>query len=234
MKQYLEMLPVGKLTRHPQAQRPSQLKKWTRRVGEWKDARVGELTVVSNGNGGYWVLDGGHRAERANELFGPTHRLPCIVWPGQLSAEQAADLFLYENVDKLGVSGPIQHKVAITASRPEALAVQKARETLPSQTAALKALYTMLRKHGPRVLQQTADVCARIWPRSSIPAVVLSGVAMYLCESDPQNLIAHEKNLRANGGAYMLAERAKTAQARHGGKGKVGAHVCAILRRKCG
>lgn len=174
-------LEAGRIKRHPDVQRASPLRRWLARVGAFDLAKAGEINVVSDGNGGWYAVDGATRVEACNDSkkYGPGTVLRCKVWGnGRVpTPAEIAGLFNTLNVDRTEVSAGIKFRTTLIEGRPEALAAQECIAALGSKFRSTTGIWSLVLRHGVPAMRATVEEIARIWGTDyHIPMQVVTAV----------------------------------------------------------
>jgi hypothetical protein len=130
----------------------------------------GVLVATDNGDGTYCLIDGQHRAEAARQ-HPDVHSVPVLVIDEMTLVEQA-QAFVAINQNRQNLSALQLHHAAVRAGDPHAVEIDKickecgvlipnnnfsSRNIKPGQTLAVKALSTILKKHGADILRKTLN-----------------------------------------------------------------------------
>lgn len=217
-------VPLSLIIRHPEAQRPSTLDRLRKKAGEYDANKAGFPRLVPNGQK-FYAVTGATRTEWAGESGMST--TPAEVWPEEMSVGGMAAFFLDELVH-VQPGGRMVQKIGEVALKPIALAVKEARARYLGSANIVGAFRTIYqKKNGPALIRRTVDELQRLWPDAQFGTVSASVVAgMCIVLENKQKPANKWKGL----GPQVLLEKARTRQARQGGKGSVAAHVAAVLR----
>lgn len=228
----LMMVPVGKIVRHPTAQRPAQPKKYLKKIGgEWEADKAGVAILSRDGNGGFLAIDRAHGIEQAQLVMGPRWKMPALVYQEPLSEEQAAALFVSTD-NGLKISTGVKHDISIKAKDGEAVFVESQRIRLP-RCRTVGAFYTALNAHGEAVLKQTVDMALKIWgAQSDFPGSLIAGLAQFAAEAkNAAEVNAATKRIKGRKKTTsQWLDRARTRQAQHGGHGNLPGHLRTLFR----
>lgn len=228
----LQTIPVGKIKRHPTAQRAPQPKRWEAKVGPWDRNKIGVVVLCRNGNGEYYAIEGAHRVEKAQATEGPSFKIPALVYDGVLDEQQGATVFRALST-KLDISTGVGHTINIKARDADAIFIEEQRIRLP-RCRTVGAFYTILKQHGRVVLKQTVDIGIRVWgQQADFPGSFLSGLARYVDEAKPSGsaLTATIKRWKTGKRSPpQWLDRARLRRAQYGGNGSLSEHLRVLLR----
>lgn len=234
-KRKLMMVPVGKIKRHPECQRKSQIKKYLNKIERdgdvWSPDKLGVAILSSDGNGGYFAHDRGHGIEQAQKVMGLRWEIPALVYQGVLSKQQASDIFVSHNRG-LAVSTGVSHGQYVMAHNPNATFVELQRLRLP-RTRTVGAFYTILRTHGRKVLEDTVTLALKVWgEQSEFPGTFIVGLARFVDETKtPADIAAAAKRWqRKKCSTGQWLDRARIRRAQSGGRGTLPDHLRVVLR----
>lgn len=154
-------------------------------VADFDPDKFGTL-VVSERDGIYWVVDGGHRRTALSRMGYDDQSVQCWVYHG-LSETEEADLFLDLNNSR-PVSGMDKFKVAVVAGREEEcdvdrivraadLSVGNSRLASVTCPAALLKVYTA---GGPQVLATTLCVLRDAYGTPGLSAKMIEGMGLFV------------------------------------------------------
>ncbi len=152
---------------------------WARSIAtEFDPDKFHPLTVSARDNG-YAVIDGQHRLAAVTLLGWSNQLMPCLVYRG-MTIESEAELFATQS-DRRRLSRHDLHRAAVTAQRPEAVAVENAivsagyrtapvRSKNPDAIDAISAAYTCCERGSPELFAQILMTLRQTWrPRDWQP-----------------------------------------------------------------
>lgn len=170
-----------------EAQRPIKQRRVSKMVQEMDPDAFGVLTVAMLKDGSFHIIDGQHRHAAVVQLWGPNERVPCQVIEGCDTPQEAAELWLTMNIDRSKPSAYESFRVAVTAKKPDAVAVYDIVEASPYSIGyggilAVGSLLACYRAHGAKGLEWVLDTINKTWgdSRDATQAGLIQGyTALY-------------------------------------------------------
>jgi hypothetical protein len=224
----LEWVRVSEMRISPKAQRghnkPGAQALIEEIVSNFDPDKLGALTV-SEREGTFWVVDGGHRWNALMKMGYEDQLIQCWTYHG-LSEKQEADLFLDLNNVRV-VSGMDKFKVAVVAgrstecqidaiARAEGLSIGTYRgETSIQCVGALTKVYE---NGGTKVLERTLQIIRDAYGKAGFSARVVEGIGMFVAtyenSFDQAQLVS--KLSQKLGGVSGLINQAQVTRATYG------------------
>lgn len=181
----------------PDAQRPFNRKRAEQIAAEFDpDKFMPPKVTLPNGNGIYHICEGQHRTAAARIYLGDdTQKILCLMADADTPA-RAAEIFLGINTDVDPVNKIAKFRVAVTAKRPDEVAIDlivrhngyrvdgsHSQDTIGA-VDALKFVYNK----GKRTLERTLHTLRQTWGGDSnaVVAVLLRGYGALICEYSEQ------------------------------------------------
>lgn len=205
---------------HPKVQRKFQ-QNWAQQIHDQFDIdKLGELAVVKNGDGKYYVFDGQHRLWATKKKMGDTQIIPCLVYHDMPLSRQA-ELFLGRNNAK-GVKIYDKYQQGILAGRASEMDIDAIVKELglkvginkhPRTIMAVGALMQAYSKYGRTNLKATLSILNQAWgtDKDAFDNVLIRGMSMFLkrywhdkSKMDPESLV--HKLQRLAGPAGMIGK----------------------------
>lgn len=224
----LEWVRVSEMRVSPKAQRahnkPGAMALIEEIVSNFDPDKLGTLTV-SERDGTFWVVDGGHRMNALIKMGYEDQMVQCWAYHG-LTEEQEADLFLdLNNVRTVSVMD--KFKVAVVAGRPietqidaiarqEGLSIGTYRGETSIQCAG--ALMRVYQNGGTKVLERTLQIVRDAYGKAGFVARVVEGIGMFVATYentfDQDRLVG--KLSQKMGGVNGLINQAQVTRATYG------------------
>jgi hypothetical protein len=223
----LEWVRVSDLRISPRAQRDHSLRGAQKLIeeiaGDFDPDKFGTLTV-SERNGTYWVVDGGHRRTALSRMGYEDQMVQCWVYHG-LSEQEEADLFLDLNNVRV-VSGMDKFKVAVIAGRDVEVDIDRIVKAAGlsiggrsgTSVRCIGALTRVYEANGPQVLADTLCVLRDAYGAPGFASKVVEGVGMFI-GSYTNRFDEHRLKSRLSrklGGVNGLLGRAEQIKSSHG------------------
>lgn len=198
--------------------------------------KLGMLTV-SERDGVYWVVDGGHRLNALLKMGYEDQMIQCWVYTGK-DEESEADLFLDLNNVRV-VSAMDKFKVAVVAGRPMESHVDEIARTeglsigtheSSTSIRCVSALLKVYEAGGPKVLERTLQIVRDAYGRAGFRARVVEGVGMFVAayENTFDQPRAVSKLARKMGGVNGLVNQAAVVRATYGVSTAVGVAAAVV------
>jgi hypothetical protein len=185
--------------------------------------KFGTLTV-SERDGTYWVVDGGHRRTSLKVMGYEDQKVQCWTYHG-LTEEQEAELFLDLN-NVRPVNAMDKFKVAVVAGREPEVAIDKLVRSLglavgTGRTGTIRCSNALLRVHdngGLKVLDTTLQIVRDAYGDPGFGSKVVEGIGLFVATYegvfDVDRLAS--KLSRKLGGVNGLLGRAEQIKSSHG------------------
>lgn len=224
----LESLPIAKMRVSTRAQRqhnkPGAIALIEEIAANFDPDKLGALTV-SERDGVYWVVDGGHRLKALIRMGYEDQQTDCWVYRG-LTEKQEADLFLDLNNVRV-VSGMDKFKVAVVAGRAEESQIDaivkelglsigtNSTETSIHCIGAIQKVYSF---GGTKVLEKTLRIVRDAYGKPGFASRIVEGVGLVVANyentfSEDQMVAKLSKKL---GGVNGLMNQAAVTRATYG------------------
>lgn len=226
----LEWVRVSDMRVSPKAQRdhssPGAMKLIEQIAAEFDPDRLGTITV-SERDGVYWVVDGGHRRAALIKIGYEDQLVQCWCYHG-LTEEQEADLFLDLNNVRV-VSVMDKFKVAVIAGRgveneiadvvrSQGLSVGGKGGSGNPHIRCVAALMKVYNAGGPKVLATTLAIIKEAYGAPGFSARVTEGIGLFVAtyegQFDQDRLV--QKLAKKLGGVNGLLGRAEQIKSSHG------------------
>lgn len=224
----LEWVRVSDMRISPKAQRthnkPGAQALIEEIVSNFDPDKLGVLTV-SERDGTFWVVDGGHRLHALVKMGYEDQLIQCWTYHG-LSETAEADLFLDLNNVRV-VSGMDKFKVAVVAGRSvESQVDAVVREqglsigTYGGETSirCVGALMKVYDQGGTKVLERTLQIIRDAYGKAGFSARVVEGIGMFVATYentfDQDRLVSKLK--QKMGGVSGLLNQAQITRATYG------------------
>lgn len=181
----------------PDAQRPFNRKRAERIAAEFDpDKFMPPKVTLPNGNGIYHICEGQHRTAAARIYLGDdSQKILCLMAAADTPA-RAAEIFLGINTDVDPVNKIAKFRVAVTAKRPDEVAIDLIvrhngyrvdsshnHDTIGA-VDALKFVYNK----GKRTLERTLHTLRQTWggDANAVTGPLLRGYGTFICEYSEQ------------------------------------------------
>lgn len=224
----LEWVNVANMRISPRAQRthnkPGALALIEEIAANFDPDKLGVLTV-SERDGTFWVVDGGHRLNALTRMGYGDQDVQCWTYHG-LTEKQEADLFLDLNNVRV-VSTMDKFKVAVVAGRGVesqiSAIVQEAGLSIgttasPTSLYCVGALQKVYAMGGTKVLEQTLRIVRDAYGKAGFSARVVEGIGLFV--SNYENTFTEDlliaKLSRKLGGVNGLLNQAAVTRATYG------------------
>lgn len=215
-KSKLRWIPVGKATVAAQAQRELNHLRVAKIKDNFKFEMLG-FPIVSERDGGFFIIDGQHRIEAFRQLFGENREIQCQTYTG-LTEQEEADYFLMFN-DAMPVSSFDKFRVGVAAEREEEDAINKIVEDLgltitrnhvPGKVYAVATLRRVYRRGGPDGLARTLATVRDAFGDIGLRSEVIDGIGLvYDRYTDIDNAALVKKLSTMHGGVSGLIGKAR-------------------------
>lgn len=234
----LQWVPVDKMRISPRAQRahdkPGSRARIQHIADNFDPDKFGTLTV-SQREGLFWIIDGGHRYMAVLAIGWEDQDLQCWVYHG-LSEDNEADKFLDLNNVK-SVSAMDKFKVGVVAKRETECDIDRIVRAAnlsighgADAIGCVSALSKTYTSGGPRVLATTTRVIRDAYGTPGFSAKVTEGVGLFV--SNYENIFDEarlvDKLSHKHGGVNGLLQRAELIKKQYGVTVAVGVAAAAV------
>jgi hypothetical protein len=178
-------------------QRPLKKRKVEKIVEEFNPDAFGVLTVtMPNGHGIYHAIDGQHRKEAVQEMWGLDEKVPCLVLNAR-EPKEAAQIWRTMNGGRTKPGALEDFQVAVAAGEPTQTEINDLVRSLgyridlqghDGNIAAVGALLYVYRRHGIDVLRDTLLTIQATWGKAldSVQQSIIAGFADMLARHGKQ------------------------------------------------
>jgi len=191
-KQKIEWIAVKQIcVVWAQSQRPYDIKHAKEIADHFDPDKFGTIAVtLPNGNGIYHAIDGQHRRNAVEMMWGGDQRVPCEVYDAN-DPKRAAELFEAINSARKNPQPIDRFKVRVTAGYVENVAVDKIVTSCgyvvnagkgPKIIACVQALVWSYQTYGGEVLEQTLKLIQSTWGMDphAVDASIVRGYSMFM------------------------------------------------------
>lgn len=221
----LEWVPVQRLRISDRAQRkhssPAARAKIARIAKDFDPDLFG-YPIVSNRDGHYWIVDGGHRCLALHELGYQDQLVQCWVYRGLTEAEEAAKFLQHNDVKRVG---PMDYfKVGLVAGWPDEVEIDRIVRANglsigggPTQIGCITAVRAVYDNGGSSGLDQTVRMIQDAYGAANFEAGIVGGVGLF-CRSYEGMFTESQmvdKLSRKRGGINGLRQAALTLKERY-------------------
>ena len=185
----LKYVKLGLMRMSPQSQRELN-QAWSNKIASEMDLEKLGTPVLSQRDGYYFIIDGGHRTDALKKYLGPgweDQLIECWVYSG-LSEAQEADKFLALN-NRLNVNTFQKFKVALKAGHEvplsiacivNALKLVISKEQVPGAVRCVGTLLKVYTRYGAEPLKRALLIARDAYGDPGMEAKVIEGFGM-LC-----------------------------------------------------
>jgi hypothetical protein len=200
---------------------------WSEHIAlNFDPGQLGEITI-SFRNGHYYVVDGRHRIEAMKLMGWGDQQLLCQVFT-DLTEELEAEKFIQLNDVKIVGAMP-KYRAAITAGRPDAVAIEKivhnlglvvTSDRIPGAIGAVKTLQTCYRRNGGHVLERALRIIRDSFGERGFEQRVLAGIVFLVAhyEEALDDDLVIDKLGSTRGGVNGLLGAAEVIRGHQGGR----------------
>lgn len=222
---HLEWVPLAKMRISPRAQRthnkPSSIQRIDHIASNFDPDLCGAL-VVSERDGLYWIIDGGHRYLALLAMGYEDQQAQCWVYR-DLAEEVEADKFLSHN-DVKTVSIMDKFRVGVVAKRPVETDIDRivraADLSVGSGLDSIGCVGALLKvyDHGPRVLATTLRTVRDSYGTPGFNSKITEGIGLFI--ANYENIFDEERLIKSlsgiAGGVNGLSARAEGIRKQYG------------------
>jgi len=198
-------IPAGEIARHPVHQRPSPIKAFERRLGEFDIHKCVDLihVVKNDGDGPKWLaVDGATRVEacKKSKKFGPSTQLECRVYGNGVppSGTELDELFLILNSDKVKTHERTTFERSVGAERESAVFAKSLIDKLGPKFDGHIGLWSAVRKFGKGPAEKAVDFAVSTWGTSQhMPSIIIKVLAeIFASKEDTARLFKRKSAIR--------------------------------------